>query len=181
MVLPQHQMQGQLRTWWFISAARTMTQELRFMNPLPSDLFARRVRQERERLSLSQAALARRCAEFLGTNFDPSTVTRIEQQTRAVRLDEAVALARALDVPLPVLLSDDPEAENQARLQEYVAELAIAQRNWERQRVEVQRLVQAIQALSGGGTLPESLDPRLRDAIDARIPAEESTVTDRDL
>src|ERR1041385_8510014 len=58
------------------------------MNPLPGGLFARRLRQERERLGISQAELARRMAALLGTNVDSTAITRIEQQTRAVRLDE---------------------------------------------------------------------------------------------
>ncbi|MEU6263740.1 helix-turn-helix domain-containing protein [Saccharopolyspora shandongensis] len=144
------------------------------MNPLPGDLFARRLRQERERLSISQAELARRIAKILGINVDPSAVTRIEQQTRAVRLDEAVAAAEALDLPLTLLLSDDPAAESEARLQQYIAELALAQREWEKNRLEVQRLFRAIQALTGGADPQTLLDPRLRDAIDARVPAESS-------
>ncbi|MGI8306941.1 helix-turn-helix domain-containing protein [Saccharopolyspora hattusasensis] len=144
------------------------------MNPLPGDLFARRLRQERERLNISQAELARRIAVILGTNVDPSAVTRIEQQTRAVRLDEAVAAAEALDIPLPLLLSDDPAAENEARLQQYLAELALAQREWEKHRLEVQRLSRVIQTLTGDTDPQVLLDPRLRDAIDARVPAENS-------
>lgn len=141
------------------------------MNPLPGDIFARRLRQERARLNISQAELARRVAEILGSNVDSSAITRIEQQTRAVRLDEAVAAAKALDVPLDLLLSDDPAADNEARLQQHLAELTLAQREWEKWRVEVQRLSRAIQTLTGG-TAPQSrLDPEFRDAIDARVPA----------
>jgi transcriptional regulator with XRE-family HTH domain len=143
------------------------------MNPLPGDIFARRLRQERERRNISQAELARRVAEILGTNVDPSAITRIEQQTRAVRLDEAVAAAEALDMPLALLLSDDPAAENEAKLQQYLAELALAQRKWEKDRLEVQRLSKAIQVLTGGTDPQALLDPRFRDAIDARIPAED--------
>jgi transcriptional regulator with XRE-family HTH domain len=78
----------------------------------PAEVGARmkRLRQERDRLSISQAELARRIAEVLGQNVDPSAVTRIEQQTRAVRLDEAVAAAEALEVPITLLVSDDPAA-----------------------------------------------------------------------
>ncbi|MDO4254385.1 MAG: helix-turn-helix transcriptional regulator [Kocuria sp.] len=143
------------------------------MNPLPGDLFARRLRQERERLGISQAELARRIAEILGTNVDPSAVTRIEQQIRAVRLDEAVAAAQALDVPLTVLVADDPEAETEAQLQQYLAELAVAQREWEKSRLEVLRISKAIQVISGGAHLPEVVDPRLLESIDARVPLED--------
>ncbi|WP_424863112.1 helix-turn-helix domain-containing protein [Streptomyces sp. MMS24-I29] len=149
------------------------------MNPLPGDLFARRLREERKRRQLSQSELARRIAAILGMNVDPSTVTRIEQQARAVRLDEAVAAAQALDVPLTLLISEDPVAECEVRLQQYRAELVLAQREWEEKRLEIQRLTRAVQvltgdmeALPGDDQSPASLDPELRDAIDARAPAE---------
>ncbi|MEV7953032.1 helix-turn-helix transcriptional regulator [Streptomyces sp. NPDC088141] len=149
------------------------------MNPLPGDLFARRLRQERERLGISQAELARRMAALLGSNVDSTAITRIEQQTRAVRLDEAVVAARALDVPLILLTSEDPVAECEAQLQQYRAELVLAQREWEKNRLEIQRLTRAIQvltgdmeALSGDDLSPVSFDPVLREAIDARVPAE---------
>ena len=148
------------------------------MNPLPGDRFARRLRQERERLNISQAELARRIAEILGTNVDPSAVTRIEQQTRAVRLDEAVAAAEALDVPLMLLISEDPTIENEARLRQYLAELTLAQRSWEKDRIEVQRLTRAIQVLTGGADPQTVLDPRFRDAIDARVQAMDDRAQD---
>src|SRR5262245_5874855 len=102
------------------------------MNPLPGDLFARRLRQERERLGISQAELARRMAVLLGTNVDSTAITRIEQQTRAVRLDEAVAAAEALGVPLITLVSDNYARENEAEIQSLLAELALAEQEWER-------------------------------------------------
>lgn len=138
------------------------------MNPLPGDIFARRLRQEREHRGFSQAELARRVASVLGTNVDPTAVTRIEQQARAVRLDEAVAMASALEVPLNLLLVEDPDAENDARMQELVAELGIAQREWELARRRVMRLTRTIQSLSGAGD--EELDGGLAESIDARVP-----------
>lgn len=142
------------------------------MNPLPGDLFARRLRQERERQGISQAALARKIAEILGTNVDTSVVNRIEQQLRAVRLDEAVAAAKALRVPLTVLYADDPEAESEAQMQQYLADLAIAQREWEKNRLEVLRISKAIQVLGGEDRLRAMIDPRLMESIDARVPLE---------
>jgi transcriptional regulator with XRE-family HTH domain len=138
------------------------TPRSRTMNQLPGDLFARRLRQERERLSISQAELARRIAGVLGSNVDPSAVTRIEQQIRAVRLDEAVAAAEALGVPLITLLTDDPVAENEAQLQQALVDLDIARHQWERSRIEVQRLSRLVQLLSGGTAGP----------VDTRLPAE---------
>ncbi|MEU7317904.1 helix-turn-helix transcriptional regulator [Streptomyces sp. NPDC007083] len=130
------------------------------MNPLPVDLFARRLRQEREHQGISQAELARRIADILGTNVDPSAVTRIEQQMRAVRLDEAVAAAQALGVPLVFLLNDDPTAEEEAELQRYLAEYALAQRQWEKSRREMLRLTRIIQTITGGTDLQALLDAR---------------------
>lgn len=118
------------------------------MNPLPGDLFARRLRQERERLGVSQAELARRMAALLGTNVDSTAITRIEQQTRAVRLDEAVTAAEALGVPLITLVSDNYARENEAEIQNQLAELALAEQEWERLRQKIHRVTQTIQQLS---------------------------------
>lgn len=123
------------------------------MPSLPSDTFARRLRTERERQRISQAELARGMAEVLGTNVDPSAVTRIEQQTRAVRLDEAVAVAIVLDVPISALLSDHSAEENEALKQQYLADLVTAQRQWEQTRQEIGRLTRLIHSLSGTSEL----------------------------
>lgn len=123
------------------------------MSTLPSDTFARRLRIEREEQGMSQARLARGMAEVLGTNVDPSAVTRIEQQTRAIQLDEAVAIARVLDVPLAALLADQSADENEALKQQYLADLAVAQHQWEQTRQEVGRLTRLIQSVSGTNEL----------------------------
>lgn len=150
------------------------------MNPLPSDLFARRLRAERERAEMSQAALARLLAKRLGTKLDPSAITRIEQQTRAVRLDEAVAVAEALDLPLVMLLTEDPADENERRVRQYLAELTEAESQWARTGTEISRLTAAVKALTeeraqlaGARADTPELDPRLVEAIEARIPLED--------
>ncbi|MGW0577105.1 helix-turn-helix domain-containing protein [Streptomyces sp. NPDC002920] len=153
------------------------------MNPLPGDLFARRLRQERERLGISQAELARRMAALLGTNVDSTAITRIEQQTRAVRLDEAVTAAEALGVPLITLVSDNYTRENEAEIQNQLAELALAEQEWERLRQKTHRITQTIQQLSAEREAfrshaldvnPETagdyeLDPETQAALDARM------------
>ncbi|MFC9756683.1 helix-turn-helix domain-containing protein [Streptomyces sp. NPDC056921] len=168
------------------------------MNPLPGDLFARRLRQERERLGVSQAELARRMAELLGANVDSTAITRIEQQTRAVRLDEAVAAATALGTPLITLLSNNYARENEAEIQKQLAELALAEQAWEKLRQKIHRITKTIQQLSAEREAfrshaldvdPETagnyeLDPETKAAVDARVhfvrdkPADE--VTDPD-
>ncbi|MFJ7280799.1 helix-turn-helix domain-containing protein [Kitasatospora sp. NPDC098663] len=153
------------------------------MNPLPGDLFARRLRQERERLGISQAELARRMAALLGANLDSTAITRIEQQTRAVRLDEAVTAAKALGVPLITLVSDSCARENEAEIQNQLAELALAEQEWERLRQKIHRITWTIQQLSAEregfcshaldvnpGTAGDyELDPETQAALDARM------------
>lgn len=142
---------------------------------LPSDTFVRRLRAERERQNLSQAQLAREMAKTLGVNVDPSAVTRIEQQTRTVRLDEAVAMSDVLQVPLAALLMDDSDDDNEAAIQGHLVELMAAHHRWEEARQEVDRLSRTIQALSGGYGLymhqgsGDELDAEWQDAIDARV------------
>jgi len=70
----------------------------------PSEVFARRLRDARRGAGMSQAELARRVARQRGSAFDGSAITRIENQGRGVKLDEAVAIARALEMPLVALL-----------------------------------------------------------------------------
>ncbi|MFD4574227.1 helix-turn-helix domain-containing protein [Streptomyces sp. NPDC058417] len=153
------------------------------MNSLPGDLFARRLRQERERLGISQAELARRMAALLGTNVDSTAITRIEHQTRAVRLDEAVTAAEALGVPLITLVSDSYARENEAEIQRQLAELALAEQEWEKLRQKIHRITQTLQQLSAEREAirshaldvnPETvgnygLDPETQAAVDARM------------
>ncbi|MFP3397351.1 helix-turn-helix domain-containing protein [Brevibacterium sp. H602] len=81
----------------------------------PTDTFARRLREERARADVSQTALAKRISEILGYSVDGTAVTRIERSQRAVRLDEAVAAAEALDVPLMTLLTATSSVDRRIR------------------------------------------------------------------
>ncbi|QWF85655.1 helix-turn-helix transcriptional regulator [Amycolatopsis sp. CA-230715] len=145
------------------------------LDPLPTDVFARRLRQERERRNISQAELARRVSAVLGMNVDPSTITRIEQARRAARVDEVVAAAKVLDVPVAVLLSDDPVGENEAWLRRAFAELAREQQRLDQTRLNIRRLSREIQAVAACADPQSVLDLRLRDDLDARVSDEEST------
>lgn len=71
-----------------------------------TETFARRLTEERQRAGLSQAALAARITDIIGRSIDPSAVARAEKHERAIRLDEAVAIADVLQVPLTALLRD---------------------------------------------------------------------------
>lgn len=139
---------------------------------LPSDTFARRLRAERERLGISQAQLAGRIAALLQTNVDPSAVTRIERQERAVRLDEAAAAAQALGLPLTALLVDDLETRNRAMINDQLAELVEAQHLWEEQRQEVDRIRKVIHMLSTEITTSFPLDPAMIANIEDQAGAE---------
>lgn len=71
-----------------------------------TETFARRLTEERQRAGLSQAALAARITDVIGRSMDPSAVARAEKHERAIRLDEAVAIADVLQLPLTLLLRD---------------------------------------------------------------------------
>lgn len=76
------------------------------MSTTAAETFARRLKQERERLGLSQADLALRLSELLGSTVYPTAITKIERLARSVKLEEAVAIAEVLGTPLAVLLVD---------------------------------------------------------------------------
>jgi transcriptional regulator with XRE-family HTH domain len=71
--------------------------------------FATNVREYREQSGLSQEDLAQRMAER-GFGFTQSTVWKIEQGKRAVRIAEAVALMDALGLPSWMNLTRSPHA-----------------------------------------------------------------------
>lgn len=126
------------------------------MSALPSDFFAARMRAERERQKVSQVKLAERVRQILGNNIDGTAILRIEQQTRTVRLDEAAAIAQALDVPLSSMIAADSTTEAEALRQRYLVELAAAHYEWEQARIKVDRISQLVQGLTrDSGPLPD--------------------------
>lgn len=82
------------------------------MTELPSrstmieQIFARRLRQERRRAGLTQAALARSLAAS-GLDLDQTSLSRIESQQRRASLSEAVAIAEVLGLALGDLVRDE--------------------------------------------------------------------------
>jgi len=79
--------------------------------PTVAETFARRVHLHRQRQGLSQADLARLLEGSEGA-MDQSALARLEGLKRGAKVEEAVALARALRVPLYALVTDaDTEAE----------------------------------------------------------------------
>lgn len=116
---------------------------------LPTDIFVRRLRAERDSCGITQSELARRVSGILGVKLDATVITRIEQRTRAVRLDEAVALARALDLTLATMLAEESTGGVEAEITARTVRLAQAQREWSIKGEEVMRLMRDVHALRG--------------------------------
>lgn len=91
------------------------------MSVTTGEVFAERLRETRRTARLSQAELASRISALTGTPLPATAITKIEKGERAVRLDEAVAAARALEVPLSALVSE--ETPTDARIRELREEL----------------------------------------------------------
>lgn len=119
------------------------------MTSVPSNIFARRLREERENAGLTQADLAGLVTEGLGSRVDPSAITRIEKLARTVKLDEAYAAAEVLGLPLTALLVEgDPAPHLSEQLKQYLLELTAAQAAFEKSRTDVERLTNAVIALT---------------------------------
>lgn len=68
--------------------------------------FAENVRREREKRGFSQAEMARRLREFGLDQFHPTTVSRVENGERPVRLSEAARFADILGTTVGKLVSN---------------------------------------------------------------------------
>lgn len=122
------------------------------MSSTPEETFACRVRAQRRAAGLTQTALADRVSRLLGTALNATVITKIETAGRMIRLNEAVVIARALEVPLSYLVADEDrgvlrrleltrELEwHEARMQELHAEYAQSQRSADEAREALQRL-----------------------------------------
>lgn len=64
----------------------------------PEVNFIAAMKEERERLGIGQAELAKRLQAAGIDHMHPTTISRIESGDRSVRLDEAFAIANALDL-----------------------------------------------------------------------------------
>lgn len=77
-----------------------------------ADIFARRLREERESSGINQTEFARRLSKRLGVKVYPTAITKIEAGTRAVKIDEAVAASEILGVALATLVTGQDSTEN---------------------------------------------------------------------
>jgi transcriptional regulator with XRE-family HTH domain len=94
---------------------------------VPSEVFASRLRAIRKERGLSQDDVARRMTEG-GRPLSKVALLRIEKGTRGLSLDEALALARVLDVAPAHLLS--PPDGSTVSLTDNVAVDGAGLRNW---------------------------------------------------
>jgi transcriptional regulator with XRE-family HTH domain len=84
--------------------------------------FAVRLRQVRIQQDMSQAALAREASAY-GVTLRQTTVAKIENGQRGVRLEEGWALARALSVRFEYLLGEQFDERSTEQLEEELASL----------------------------------------------------------
>lgn len=73
--------------------------------------FRERVRQEREQRQMSQADLSNTLGDRGIKGIYPTTIAKIESGERAVRIDEAAALADIFEMSLDALLGRKPGVE----------------------------------------------------------------------
>ena len=118
-----------------------------------SDLFAMRMREERERAGVTQAELASRLSDLLGARVAVPIISRMESMDRTVRIEEAVAIAEALGVSLDRLLSPS-DGDLQDRIERgrvLVAQAEVAYdrsvTEMDRRRKELDELRSALQVL----------------------------------
>ncbi|MCW1821421.1 MULTISPECIES: helix-turn-helix domain-containing protein [Mycolicibacterium] len=73
--------------------------------------FGKAVRQRRSAIGVSQRKLSELLLEKAGVKLDPSAITRIEKGQRDLKLAEAAAIAKVLDVSIDQLTREIKEAE----------------------------------------------------------------------
>jgi hypothetical protein len=87
---------GKLKSW----STRLRVEEVDPAAPETEREFAQAITRERVRRGWSQDLLVEELAKRRGLKIHQTGITRIEAGTRRVRLDEAIALARVLNIEL---------------------------------------------------------------------------------
>lgn len=111
----------------------------------PTEIFARRMLEERHRVGLTQATLAEKVTDQVGRTVDPSAIARAEKHQRAVRLDEAVAIAEILGVELESLLRDRDGVDDE--LDELQRDLELAEYQMTQARHEAEQAMTSAEAI----------------------------------
>lgn len=81
--------------------------------------FGQHIARARERASMSQRRVSDALAER-GITLDSAALSRLEQGKRSPKLEEAVALAEVLDLPITSLVPPKPDAMRLARARQNV-------------------------------------------------------------
>lgn len=129
----------------------------------PRTTFIRRLRKERRAAHMTQADLARRMTEWLGSTVDKSTVTRMEKGERGISLDQAVAAAHVMNMSIEQML-DTTEEGIEARIEELQLSIASAQlaltavRSEEQRRQgELDNLIRQLEKITNRRKVPKGL------------------------
>lgn len=141
------------------------------MDPRPMDLFARRLRREREGAGVDPGDLSRLIAERTGKAVDLTLVERMEDQTHPPGLDEAVIAAEELGVSITALVSEEPDLELEGQAAELEAERTVAEERLRRagigyqqalaDMVRIEKDLQVVSAHAGGATKSRTQDGTL--------------------
>lgn len=142
------------------------------MTSVPSRIFAQSLRQERDSAGLSQAEFAELVSERLTSKIDPSAITRIEGLARTVKLDEAVAMADVLKLPLSALLVEgDADAHLSQQIKHYRREKAALEAVHDKAGTDLHRVNQALAVLiEEQNKLRENQRQRDHEAAEGRDP-----------
>ncbi|HME16661.1 MAG TPA: helix-turn-helix transcriptional regulator [Mycobacterium sp.] len=76
------------------------------------DYFRKRLKDERDRREWSQAQMAELLSDIMRARVHPTTIAKIEAGDRAVRIDEATAIADIFEMSLDSLLGRTAQVDN---------------------------------------------------------------------
>jgi transcriptional regulator with XRE-family HTH domain len=160
------------------------------LRPSFEEGFRQRLKAARERLHRSQADVARRAAAYGFETAQQPTIARIEAGDRTIGLDEAAALAQAVEMSLADMLwpSDRPpdddadrairEAEKDAQIIALQAEIAAGAR---RLTGVADLLLKSVRVLqTSGAILPSDLDTRALVGVDELVEQPDSQEQSRE-
>lgn len=134
-----------------------------------STRFAEAMRTERVTKGWSQRKLAEELEAASGLKLDPSAMTRMENGQRELKLNEAVAIARVLKIPIATVLTGKQE--------QLVRECMLWLGEWDAHVKAGQKLAERVRAALESGTVQPSMLERFEQAEGwetHEVPSEES-------
>ncbi|MGH3381341.1 MAG: helix-turn-helix domain-containing protein [Actinoallomurus sp.] len=156
----------------------------------PEEIFGRRLKKRREELGLSQRDLAERM-QGQGLDWHQTTVARTESTRRPVRLNEAMALAGILRVPLEELLRPEPDpaselsiiedliASNQEQMSGFRAALTDATVRFERAQARYRDVAMEVEEVRREMVNAEEYYERYRRELDRLHASRATLIKDR--